>query len=109
LTELFRQKHEEGEEIRHDIFLATLREKEALDQEPPELILVRDEKELVLCVATEYWTQIGGSQLYHDSYTYLIYSKDNIAEDVKAFLIEAGKTQDWNIDAKVRVSSGRCG
>jgi hypothetical protein len=87
----------EEEEIRPDVFLAALREKAESEQEPPEFIWVRDKKECVLCIATEYWAHVGGPGAYHDSYTYSIFSKSNVAADVRAFLVEAEAAKAWEI------------
>jgi len=41
---------------------------------------------------------------YHDSYTYSIFSKDNIAKSVQAFLSEAASSQDWVINEKSQLT-----
>jgi hypothetical protein len=95
------ESEEENEEVRPEIFLAALREKEVADQEPPEFILVRDNGALVLCIATEYWVSCGaprnGPAIYADSYTYSIFSKSDIVEDVRTFLAEAKAAEGWEM------------
>jgi len=84
-------------EVKPDTVIEALREMEEVDQEPPEFILLRHGQELVLCIATEYWAHIGGPMPYHDSYTYSLFSKHNITENVRTFLTEAAASQDWEI------------
>lgn len=84
-------------EIQPDVALSVLREAKEIEREPPEFVLVRDQQELVLCIATEYWVHVGGPAPYHDSYTYSFFSKNNIAEKIRMFLAEVQASNDWEI------------
>lgn len=88
-------------EVELDAFLAAWRELKESDREPPEFIFVRDGRELVLCIATEYWVHVGGPAPYADSYTYSLFSKDDISKIVIKFLAEAKQSQGWEIATKV--------
>lgn len=57
------------------------------DRDPPPVILVRRDGELVLCVVTEYWSLIGGrAATYHDSYTYSVFAKEPLGDALQGFL-----------------------
>ncbi len=84
-------------EVPLDAFMSAWAELEDLDREPPLFILARKGQELVLCVATEYWTRIGGPQPYADSYTYSIFSRDDVSAKVRKFLADAEASELWDM------------
>ena len=89
----------EGEaEVGVEAFVAAWRGAETVDgREPPQLILARDQGKIVLCISTEDWARLGGPWPYHDSYTYSIFSKEEVAERVMAFLAEAEASRGWRM------------
>jgi len=74
-------------------------------EDPPALLLVRANGTLVLCIETEYWTQAGGPWPYHDSYTYAIWSNDDVCARVIRFLREADASASWDIASDVLAPS----
>ena len=78
-------------------FLAT----SASIEEPPALLFVRANGTLVLCIETEYWTQVGGPWPYHDSYSYAMWSNDDVSARVSRFLREADASASWDIASDV--------
>lgn len=56
------------------------------DRDPPGLLIVRSGAELRLCVVTEYWARVGGPWPYADSYTYAIFSAQDLSAALTAFL-----------------------
>ncbi|HEX6865757.1 MAG TPA: hypothetical protein VF122_00855, partial [Caulobacteraceae bacterium] len=88
-----------------DAFMATWNSSRDEYRDPPEYIVARDGEDLILCIATEYWTRIGGPRPYHDSYTYSIYSRDNIIENVIKFLVTSDAAREWEISLEpIRLS-----
>jgi len=72
------------------------------DPDPAEYIMVRNGDALVLCIATEFWTQVGGPTPYADSYTYSIFSTQDLSERVMRFLAEADAASGWRMASVVR-------
>lgn len=79
-----------------------IRAAEPADRHPAEYVMVRDGGRLLLCIVTEFWTQVGGPLPYADSYTYAIFSKDDLAARVLQFLIASTATSGWLLSAQVR-------
>jgi hypothetical protein len=67
------------------------------DRCPPELLLVRTNGALELCVVTELWAHVGGPQAYHDSYTYVLYAKRDLSAEVPAFLRARPEASRWSL------------
>ena len=65
------------------------------DWDAPERIVVRENGAPVLVIAAEYWANIGGPDLYHDSMTYSIYSKEDVSARVMRFLADADAAGGW--------------
>ncbi len=86
--------------VQLEVFLSDWNKLNSDDRNPPETIYVRKEQKIVACVATQYWKCCGGPRPYHDSYTYQLFSEDDISEKVITFLAEVSKTNGWNIAAK---------
>ena len=59
----------------------------------------------MLCIETEFWTQLGGPWPYHDSYTYAIWSKDDVSARLIGFLREADPSASWDIASEVHAPS----
>lgn len=80
-------------------FLARFRGESDAEREPPELIIVREQAAVVLLIVTEYWAHAGGPAPYADSYTYAIFSRQDIGAEVTRFLREARAAGGWDISA----------
>ncbi len=66
------------------------------DRSPPPVVLVRRSGDLVLCVAAEYWNQIGGrSATYHDSYTYSVFTDRPVGDELQRFLNLHPEAHRW--------------
>ena len=66
------------------------------DRTPPPLVLVRRSRELVLCVAAEYWNQIGGrSATYHDTRTYSVFTDRPVGDELRRFLSLYPEAHRW--------------
>jgi hypothetical protein len=74
-------------------------------QEPPAFLFVRANGALSLCIETEYWVRGGGPWPYHDSYTYAIWSSDDVSAHVIRFLREADASASWAIASDVLAPS----
>lgn len=85
----------EADEISVDAFLAAW--SRMSERDPPEYIMVRGKRGLVMCIATEYWTQVGGPRPYADSYTYSLFSKSFINALAVRFVLSAEEAQGWAI------------
>jgi hypothetical protein len=70
-------------------------------EDPPASVLVHAKGTLLLFIETEYWTQVGGPWPYHDSYTYAIWSNDEVSARVIRFLREADASASWDIASDV--------
>jgi hypothetical protein len=74
-------------------------------EDPPAFLLVRANGTLSLCIETEFWTNVGGPWPYHDSYTYAIWSSDDVSARVIRFLREADASASWDIRSDVLAPS----
>jgi hypothetical protein len=75
---------------------------ERWDEEyPPELILGWSGGNLALCIVTEYWIQIGGPRPYADSFTYSIYSRDELSQRASNFLRTSPNAVGWSLSPDV--------
>lgn len=95
-----------SEELPLEGFMSAWSASDDPNRDPPEYITVRDEGNLVLCIATEYWTQAGGPARYADSYTYSIFSEDDIASKVISFLGEADAARGWELSTSPLQAGG---
>jgi hypothetical protein len=86
-----------SDEVHPDAFLSEWNTSKDRYRDPPEYIVVRQTETLVLCIVTEYWTQIGGPAPYADSYTYSIFSKIDVARPVEEYLKEAESVDGWEL------------
>jgi hypothetical protein len=93
--------HCHAKEIDADDFLAA----NASIEHPPASLLVHANGTLLLCIETEYWMRVGGPWPYHDSYTYAIWSNDDVSVRVIRFLREADASASWNIASVVLAPS----
>ena len=55
-----------------------------------------------MCMVTDYWTRVGGPSLYHDSYTYSLFSDRDVGPEVAAALAvalegERGGGGEWGV------------
>jgi hypothetical protein len=74
---------------------AFLRNWQASDDPDPEPIEVRQQGELVLYVAPEFWANIGGPAPYADSYTYAVFSREDLAGRLMAHLRDGDTDHRW--------------
>jgi hypothetical protein len=72
-----------------------------VEPEPAEYVMVRDDTALVLCIATEFWTQVGGPTPYADSYTYSIFSAEDVSGRVMTHLSAADGCGGWRLASEV--------
>ncbi len=70
-------------------------------ESPPNCIVVRYKQRIVLSVVTEFWNRIGGPVPYADSYTYAIYSQEDLSQPVMTFLRSANASKTWDISTEV--------
>lgn len=83
-------------EVPLDEFLEAWGAEPASDRSPPPVVLVRRSGELVMCVAAEYWNEIGGSDAaYHDSYTYSVFSRRPLGDELQRFLDLRPEAYRW--------------
>lgn len=71
------------------------------DKNPPWVLLARAEGRLVLAMVTDYWVQVGGPKLYHDSYTYSLFSDRRLEGEVMAALVRAAGSTAWRLASEV--------
>jgi len=74
---------------------AFLRNWQASDDPDPEPIAVRQQGELVLFVAPEFWANIGGLAPYADSYTYAVFSREDVSGPLMAHLRDGDTDHRW--------------
>lgn len=67
------------------------------DCDPPAYIFVRERDDLVLCIVTEYWTQIGGPKPYADSYTYSVLSREPLLARLTTWLGDDRNAASWSL------------
>lgn len=67
------------------------------DREPPGAIYLKKNDEIQLCMVTEYWTRIGGAYPYADSYTYSLFSRHEINDQVISFLRNRPQSSQWKM------------
>jgi hypothetical protein len=65
------------------------------EREPAQLLFVRKRLMLKLCVIAELWCRTGGPKAYHDSYTYVLYSRRDLSTEVPDFLRERPEASRW--------------
>lgn len=91
-------------EERDEIALATYlsKQKDDVDRGPAEYVMVRQNNRVLLCIVTEFWTNVGGPTPYADSYTYSIYSNDDVSERVMQHMSAAKDAAGWQVSNEVR-------
>lgn len=89
-----------------ETFLARFSQTSAAEREPP-AVIVRDQGEIILAVVPEIWAAVGGPAPYHDSYTYSIFSKQDLGRDVVSFLIGSDEASDWDIEPEILTAGPR--
>jgi len=92
---------ERADEVPPEAFLAAWRALDDADRYPPACIVVRDRENLVLYISTEYWNRAGGPMPYHDSYTYSIFSNEDLAAKVIQFLADAEASRGWELSTNL--------
>jgi hypothetical protein len=64
------------------------------------VFLARRGDALIACMAFEDWAAIGGPAPYHDSYTYALYTSEDIGARVMAFLASQPEAANWSLAAE---------
>ena len=87
-----------------DTYLAEWNAQSPDDHQPAEVVVVRNGGAPTHVLVTEFWVNIGGPYPYADSYTYSIYSDDDLSVELPAFLAErcAGR---WNQATEVLLAN----
>jgi hypothetical protein len=57
---------------------------EESEREPPLRMKMYSDQRLVACEETEWWVQVGGPAIYHDSYTFSFYTAANRTSDFRS-------------------------
>lgn len=68
---------------------------------PPHMLIARDGGDVILCMVTDRWCDVGGPQPYHDSYTYSLYANVELEGNLMAFLRSARDHGKWQLSADV--------
>lgn len=76
------------------------------DRGPPGLLIVRSGADLRLCVVTEYWAQVGGPWPYADSYTYAVFSAQDLSIALPAFLRDRSGGQ-WLLSDEILTAGAK--
>ena len=66
------------------------------EKEPPSRVLVLKSGSTTLCIATEFWTRVGGPPEYHDSYTYSVFSREDRSDELRQFLTASPEADMWS-------------
>lgn len=77
------------------------------EREAPPLLTARSDGRPVLCMVTEYWAHVGGPAPYHDSYTYALYSNQDLEKEVVTVLATAPGRERWTITPQIHLAKGR--
>jgi hypothetical protein len=77
------------------------------DREPPWAALVRSDGVLALAMVTEYWVRIGGPSIYHDSYTYSLFSDHELGSDVINRLKSGASAHRWQFGPLTHIPPNR--
>lgn len=79
-------------------FLKTWTDLDPEDQDAAWILISRLDDLPTLCMVTDYWCQVGGPRLYHDSYTYSLFAGRDLGREVITFLRSAPGSKWWRID-----------
>jgi hypothetical protein len=67
------------------------------EDEPALSALVRSGENLLMWIETERWASVGGPMPYHDSYTYSLYTRDDVSDRARSFLAARTDSDGWNL------------
>lgn len=95
------RENQEREPVGLDAFFEELDAAEPDEKEPPPIIQSVAEGVVLMQMVTTYWTRAGGPDLYHDSYTYSLYSGRDISAELTAFLSDAAGHERWTLPSEV--------
>jgi hypothetical protein len=95
LTVAERMEDVNRREIPIDLYLWDWEKIAQEDRDPPQMLLLRDARDLRFCAITEYWNLAGGPKAYHDSYTYALFSARDLSEGVPRFLRDSPDAARW--------------
>ena len=90
-----------------EAFLQTWRA--SAERDPADFIEIRRHGELVLFIATEFWTNVGGPAPYADSYTYSLFSKDEITGRLMAYLRDGDTDRRWMLASEAMPAAPKKG
>jgi len=91
----------ENEELPINEFIKSWNALNSEDKNPPWAMLVSEGNTLKISLVTEYWAEVGGPQPYSDSYTYSIYSEQDVAEKVLDYIKTSNTSERWSLDLPV--------
>lgn len=84
-----------------DWFRADWEAEPADDRDPPEALLVRRGGRLVAAMITAPWCRVGGPKLYHDSWTYSIFTENPVGDQVRQHLMATNNEGRWSLAEEV--------
>ena len=99
LAKLFGEKEKAEDPRSLDAYLQGWQATAPDEREPPLRIIVLQGGAPTLCIATEYWTRVGGPPEYHDSYTYSVFSREDRSQEIADFLGSSPEADSWSIAA----------
>lgn len=80
---------------------AYLRSWKTTDDPGPEQVEASVQGRPVLVIAPEFWANVGGPAPYHDSYTYSLYSNEDISARILAHLRDSDAAHLWMLPAEI--------
>jgi hypothetical protein len=69
--------------------------------EPFDFVVARKGERPILCMVTEFWNRFGGPEVYHDSYTYALYSHEQLDAHVISLLRQSKDSDLWDISEHI--------
>ena len=93
-----RVTREEGQVVGLALFVSNWKGVARADREPPPLVEFRTDAATSAVMATEYWSRVGGPEPYHDSYTYAIWTRDDVEEALREYLALSVDGGAWQLE-----------
>ncbi|MFT3728445.1 MAG: hypothetical protein QM759_11530 [Terricaulis sp.] len=88
-------------------FLRAWDAEDAAERGPPDAIVVRRDDAMIAYIATEPWVNVGGPAPYHDSYTYAVFTHEDIGARLMAFLAARADAAGWDLADEVMTAPVR--
>jgi hypothetical protein len=73
----------------------------AEDREPPPIVTALSGQTIALVMVTDFWVRTGGPDIYHDSYTYSVFSEQDVSAELMATLHHSAARSRWNLATEV--------